>query len=767
MLKRWSLKEQNRGASLMAVLVSMIFVGVIGMMIAQLTITNIQLKEAERASKVNFYSAEAVMDDLTSGLNNRAATALQTAYNEALANYRDTMVEGADLQKQFTRTYLDALETVFRNTDASLAYNVKFESDNLTRKYVIGYYKTDVIKESFSCYDPKYIDYTGLSGSEVEALKTQMAGYLYSYPVTPAYHIDYENGTFTLKDVDVRFTDSMGYETHISTDIVFHTPEINFTGSNVIKDFMRYSLIADTGILINAANVKVDGNAYAGHNGIIGELNGSALFKGNTVVTRGTITAKSGSNLTIGEGTTKLWAENIKTVGDGTASKLKLNGNLYISDDLTLEGKNSEVYLAGNYYGYNFQEKYTGKLGVDSAAYSSAIMINGKNSTLDLTNTNYLLLSGRTYISRGSYTGSSNQDVMLGESLSVRTNQLAYFVPDSFLTADGSDFDPTGGIASYAKYLGMDSYASDIEAWLNPAKPVVAYHYPDEGTEKICYYLNFKDEQSANDFFSAYAMENQNNVQGYAQDYVSENALIINDSVIYTLKGDILYREEALAGTEQDKTIYEKHVEIGSGDWEPNGIYFSYANRLGITYKCLQMYLEESRTDITAEDIRFPDNNDKTQTPLMNNLMDVDLFRNSVDDSDGTDDLINNKFSYMSGTRGIMLVDNVDSGTPYIVPTSHTEGIIIASGDVRVDGTFNGMIIAGGTITFSSNASVTADEMMVSQMFSKDVAGMYTADGSPLFAHYFRDYNTFSESVIGMIEIERFTSYEDWTKTEE
>ena len=764
MLRRWSLREQNRGASLIAVLVAMIFVGILGMLIAQITITNIQLKEAERGSKSNFYSAETVMDDLTSGLNNKAAFALQEAYNVALAHYRNTLVQGVALQEEFTKVYLDSLQDIFAADDDSPS--TKFVDGTTTPYYVVGRYNISVLENSFSCYDADYATNTGLTVDEVNALKDRMKSYL-NVPANPAYHLDYGKGTFTLKDVAVRYTDDFGYESHIKTDIVFHTPEINFTGSNAIKDFMRYSLIADKKIQLEASNVTIDGNVYAGHEGIEAGLNSSTTFKGNIVITRGDVVAKNGSKLIMGEGNTKLWAENVVTTGDGSASDVQMNGNFYISDDLTMEGdtvdgQESILKLTGNYYGYNFQDKYLDVHKNTDAQYSSAIMINGKNSKLDLTNVNYLLLSGRTYISRGK-TGSSNQDIMLGESLSVRTNQLAYYVPKPYLLipeGGTATFKPGEGISDYSKYLGMDTYTMEIQNWVDPVKPVVAYRYPDGATTETGYYLNFKDEQSANDFFAAYVQENRNAIESYSEEYIGNTGLIINDSVILTLKGNIMYRAENILGGEQDEAIYDKHVVIEGGDWSQGGIYHSYANRLAMTYMSLQMYLEESREDITAADVRFA-GNDKTITPLMSNLMDVTAF---------STDLFGGIRTYEQdlggGTKQVVVLTDNKNDTKYSIPNDYQEGIIIASGDVHVNNKFNGMIIAGGKITFATNASVTSDEMLVSQMFAKDLAGVYNS-GIPLFAIYFKDYDTFSESVIGMIEIERFTTYEGWTKTEE
>lgn len=94
----------------------------------------------------------------------------------------------------------------------------------------------------------------------------------------------------------------------------------------------------------------------------------------------------------------------------------------------------SSVTLQGNYYGYNFQKNY-GAQDPDSAKkaeFSSAMMVNGKSSHLDIKGLNYLLLAGRTFISRK--LDASNEDILMGESISARTNQLAYYVPLEYVS---------------------------------------------------------------------------------------------------------------------------------------------------------------------------------------------------------------------------------------------------------------------------------------------------------------------------------------------
>lgn len=53
-MKKISLKRDNRGASLLAVLILMVVVSAIAVVITKITIVNIQMKEVERGTKKKF-----------------------------------------------------------------------------------------------------------------------------------------------------------------------------------------------------------------------------------------------------------------------------------------------------------------------------------------------------------------------------------------------------------------------------------------------------------------------------------------------------------------------------------------------------------------------------------------------------------------------------------------------------------------------------------------------------------------------------------------
>lgn len=749
-MRKLSLKNENRGASLLAVLIVLVVVSAIGVVITKVTITNIQMKEVERGTKKNFYSAESVMDALHAGAGEKSADALKDAYTYVMENYVISTASGNDLQDEFAKKYIEKLEDTF-NPGGTNPKNEEKEAGVVV--YSIAAYDTDIVKQCI-----------GDAADQV-------------YYVMPAsgkakYEADYKAGTFTLKNVGVSYTDSQNYKTTITTDLVFTTPKLNFNGGDEIKEFMKYALIADTKINVNASPVTVDGNAYAGKDGILADNNGSGTFNGKVTITRGDIVTDSGTSLVMGNGNSSIWASNVETKRNpsgSAASSIELNGNSYIEDDLTMNGVDSTVTVKGNYYGYNFQENYDSQVETKDAAFNSAMMVNAKNCKLDLSNINYLMLSGRTFVSRGS--DSKNNDVLLGESLSARTNQLAYYVPNDYVNESTGKFktfaaDGKDGAAEFETFSGV----SNVMSYLDSSKPVVAYYYVDKATHSTVhnYYLNFATEQKANDYFTMYCNSPKSaTLKNYATDYLTDDAIVLDSNKIFTLRGDILYRNAADAGLD------EKHVSIDLNDWKidaansaNNGIYADYSAKMAIKYKALQLSLKETDASITAANVRITDSAgeiDKSQNPLFDTLVDRAAMSAAVDNhkSGAEEYYVAYRKSVAGSTSdntGVVLAKNA---TKLTIPSDITQGLVVATGDVYVSRNFRGLIISGGTISFGSGVTVTSDKMLVADLFKKDMES-----STPAFSQFFRDCSVGSvtEHISGNVDINTYLTYENWKK---
>lgn len=742
-MKKNSFHKDDRGASLLAVLILMVVVSAIAVVITKITIVNIQMKEVERGTKKNFYSADAIMDDLRTGAREQAETALENAYVDVLQHYVDYTSGGKNAQDVFKQNYMNGLESYFADP---MKTKVDTTNDEGSVVYRVAGYDADKVK---GCI---------LDGTQQGCFVA---------PADPKYEIDYGAGTFTLKDVRVVYKDAQDYETTITTDLVFSTPDMNFSGQSQVKEFMKYALIADDQINVNASNVTVDGSVYAGVGGIVASGNGTGELKGRMILTRGDIVADMGTSLSVGDGNSSIWAENLMTTGKSAAT-LNVNGNMYVADDLALNAKESKVTLKGNYYGYNFQKNYgAGDTVATDADFSSAIMINGKNSSLNIQNLKYLLLAGRTFISRGN--NSSNTDIQMGESIAARTNQLAYYVPERYVKVESggstllkwNDAPQNVTIGEKEYPIGESDYAASIhvdpvklDGWLNHANPIVPYYY----TNGVNYYLNFKSQQDANEFYAAYYAGNTGKAGGLAGTYLDKNALIIdeNNKVIMTLSGDIMYR------TKPEEMFQEKAVTIEPDNWKDSaGLLWDYCSKLAVSYKSLELGLKDFGQSVTPDQVRFSvtDENghekiDKSIDPLFDKLIDRSALQEEIAKHKNPGDA---GFTVYHPADDVYLIDNTGV---YDLPTSITKGIVVATGSVKVSGNFEGLLISGGKVTFDANVQVKGNKLLVSNLFKEDQSRK-----APLFSKFFRDCSgTAASNISGQLDLDSYINYDEWKK---
>lgn len=741
-MKKNSFHKDDRGASLLAVLIIMVVVSAIAVVITKITIVNIQMKEVERGTKKNFYSADAIMDDLRTGAREQAEAALENAYVDVLQHYVDYTSGGKNAQDVFKQNYMNGLEKYFADP-MKTPVDTTNEQGNVV--YRVAGYDADKVK---GCI---------LDGTQQGCFVA---------PADPKYEIDYGAGTFTLKGVRVVYKDAQDYETTITTDLVFSTPDMNFSGQSQVQEFMKYALIADDQVNINAMNVYVGGSIYAGAGGIQATGSGSGRLEGKIILTRGDIVADMGSTLMVGNGNSSIWAENLMTTGKSAAT-LDVNGNIYVADDLALNAKESKVKLQGNYYGYNFQKNYgAGDTVATDADFSSAIMINGKSSSLNIQNLKYLLLAGRTFIARGN--NSSNTDIQMGESIAARTNQLAYYVSDKYVKTENGEGvvlkwnDAQNVRIGETEYpIGESDYAASIhvdpvklDGWLNHANPIVPYYY----TNGVNYYLNFKSQQDANEFYAAYYAGNTGKAGGLAGTYLDKDALIIdeNNKMIMTLSGDIMYR------TKPEEMFQEKAVTIEPDNWKDSaGLLWDYCSKLAVSYKSLELGLKDSGQSVTPDQVRFSvtDENghekiDKSIDPLFDKLIDRSALQEEIAKHKNPGDT---GYAVYKPAADVYLIDNTGV---YDLPTSITKGIVVATGRVKVSGNFEGLIISGGKVTFDANVQVKGNKLLVSNLFKEDQSRQ-----APLFSKFFRDCSgTAASNISGQLDLDSYINYDEWKK---
>ena len=174
----------NRGSTLILVIIFASFIMLLAVVVLSLTVTNRQMKSIDYKAKENFYQAETALDEIRAGLEEYVAEALEGAYKKVLEQFvSSTEEERRDILKD---TFLDNLET--------------------SLSLLPGYYNIGLLEDALR-------DITGfsLSSDDNRLIRNE--------------------DSLTLKNIRIAYEDADGYLTTVSTDILIHTPLYSFAAA--------------------------------------------------------------------------------------------------------------------------------------------------------------------------------------------------------------------------------------------------------------------------------------------------------------------------------------------------------------------------------------------------------------------------------------------------------------------------------------------------------------------------------------------------------
>ena len=77
-------KQQNRGFSLFTVIIAVSLVGILGMLILYIALSNFQMKITDLKGKDSFYTAERALEEIRTGLQEDVGDAMSKAYTQVL-----------------------------------------------------------------------------------------------------------------------------------------------------------------------------------------------------------------------------------------------------------------------------------------------------------------------------------------------------------------------------------------------------------------------------------------------------------------------------------------------------------------------------------------------------------------------------------------------------------------------------------------------------------------------------------------------------------
>jgi hypothetical protein len=566
------LKKNNKGSTIVLVLVVMAFVGMFAAVALWISLNNFQMKITNQNVTDSFYSAEAILDQIRAGLQNEVSTAYSDAYEDLLKIYTSYQSEDSSREQYFATKFVEYLERALQYNDGTNS-----EKNSCKLSLLQGYVSSGVIGT-----------YT-----------------VYSADGNPSYcrtSIAYDESTnnvtgLAINDICVDYTDPDGYLSRVQTDILIQIPSLKISSVASPPSIADFCLIGNNGVSLDTTlGLSIIGSMYAGPYIGLSAKYSSVTFSvpelqstGNDYVVVDGNVSLSGKvtdekNLVTKEGV-QLWTNDI-TVDTSVAN---LFGNTYVADDLILSGTNPVVSFYNEdatvnslYYGFGNDSNNSEK--------SSSVVLNGTGCELNLNGLSSMTLCGYSFVGTGKITyytdvitgdsTSTNQedlargqtDLLMGESIAVKGDQIAYLVPSECIGVSISS--PTVGTSSYHNpmtYKEYNALKSETEGdkatkyWVGDAvtvnkvgKPLYSYTngkdindcfqtiFVPNGDGLVYFYLKL-DGSAAEQYFKDYYSADTTKLLKYTDFYTK--AIQCKNASIITAPGTTLTYSESEDGS--------------------------------------------------------------------------------------------------------------------------------------------------------------------------------------------------------------------------
>ena len=748
-------KLNNSGSTMMIVVVAIALISVLATVLMSMSYMNYNMKVTEYNSKKNFYSAEVVLDQINVGLQKEMSDSLEDAYVRSMQRY--TLDDDETRNANFANYYINELTTKLRTAALDTKYQIApidTDGDGVNDCGLVHY--LDSTLQAAYASGKLTITSTDAKMQPVATARINGAGV-----------IEYESKGLVLYDVNISYTDANDFTTVINTDIRLKTPSLTLVTKTAMPNVFDYCLVADAGMTGSTTGVTatVRGNVYAGNDtGNAADLGGINVptahnwtFDGDTrVVSAGPLQVQHGANL-VAKADTDLWANNIILPKYNTAfsGTLQLLGQTYVKDDLTIEGKGAQVTLAGDYYGFGYGP---------TAETSSAIILNGRDAVLDMTALDRLMLGGNAYIQTSKvtynvndaagYTEGHNTDILTGNTLAVKSDQLAYLVPAECVGVNGDNVlvgkNPMSA-AEYQKWQDLEKKRANGEAEFANYKLVSftkgvsmlgkslgEYELNGSGYKTVfrtvngdtlCYLYLDLTKSGAAEYYAEYYYAAESKMNRYITTYNNRILMDVAAMEERSTRGTVLSYALDTASTVGDISLVENTINSTTtpeqllkieNDYAVNAQYFDR----------LKAKLTIEEHDVTAEELMHT---------VYENLINESALNALPNDNVGK--TYTYTFESTSLTTKAVFVNNKGKGPYYF--TDDEVCVIVATGDVYLRKNFDGLIITDGKVVFDNGVSnVVPNKALVLKTLRQMESD--AADAKSLIAKYFDNGEKYS-----------------------
>ena len=555
-LMKNQLNQNNKGATIITVLIVMIFVSILGATLLFVTYAGTLAKVTSRKGNVNFYDAQSALNTIKTAFEDISSRAIADAFSETLVSQTvDAKADrDYDMDKAFEERFIKDIFKQSLNTSGPVfirgadIYNYTIKTE-------------DIIN---------YLEYVngGVSIPEIEVHGTGGADKINVELIVPA---DGGKREIRIKDITVTHTKN-NYISEVSTDIIIVPLDTKYSVANYsVSDLPEFSVIAKNEFSLNSG-FNISGNVYA--KDIVKNDGGKYTFNDGTFIARQSLELLGGGEIEFGPSVT-FWSNHI----DVENGKLTTDGYVNVKDDLNIldEGK---VTIKGNYVGYGDSKT--------DANESSAILINGKATSLNLEGARRLSLLGQSFVL---------EDVLTGESISVQSSQKSYLIPTELITITKGEDDidelQNPSIVDFNKEViaeidadriifnlnGVDKKLSDYGISKDDVS-IVSVPLAGNTKSALYFFMKFDTTKEASAYFSDYFEAKKDEMNIYIDFYINEfqpmpASKIFSEGLGLTKSGtvfDTLDTTASLSGINNDnltrnfdrlKTTLTNYTDVG------------------------------------------------------------------------------------------------------------------------------------------------------------------------------------------------------------
>lgn len=766
-------QTDNKGSAMVVVIIAMAFIGILASVLMYMSLLNYQMKVNNLKAKDNFYSAETVLDEIRTAMGEQVSGSIGSAYELVLKNYEAT--SAAEKQNKLRYYFLKDMQdhyAVTGSTDSNhydLAKLYNSLSSGVRQGTVL-----ETLDENGKVVYRMALDNSG----NLKTWKTADDGTREETTEAPTGRFQLYTDGLSFCGLKVTYTDNDGYVSIIQTDIRVKMPDMDFAQAVTLPPITGISMVAQENIqvlpsdpLLHSDNV-IGGSFYANRFIVGSEESG----KGNGVTVEWKELAGNenedkrmvvASDLYLGEGTSlktdqygEVWAGSIAMNGGipgntGSNGTLSFLGNsVYVAGDLKMTGERN-IFTAGAQVDGEYAGQYIG-FGTGKTEDSSAILVNGTDTEIYLNELKNLTLAGNSYISLTkasdgitSEDGVSNagvKDVMMGQSIAVKSDQLAYLVPAQCIAVDASGKTVLNGASNpitleqYKEKVkdkeGVTEVALNIPSATLNGHTLAEYGLTQNNIQRVFkrinskitlvyYYVSFDSTSdtaraNANRYFQDYYGANQQTMEAYTGLYTKAIKVRNQESGAYIMH---------LAG---NVTMYDNTASVGSKEslvgatLTSDGANAGYQALLASDQLKFQA-LSKKMIDVYEQLLPSEKNDAANAYTNLVNEEEINTFTGVLNGS--SENKVQAKyFGNSTGSLSEKDYKAVIVKGDYTYPEAgfgEFKGLIIATGNVKVTKEFHGTILSGGSITLDENVNVEADRDAVlhALTYSRSVTG--------------------------------------------